>query len=120
MVSQVRLFNIPTPGICSVLRKAAERSISAEGHAGIQLLDPVERSLIMQLHEYPSIIRESADKFEPSTLANYLYQLAKAYNHFYATLPILNAVEEQQCKFRLQLSSAIASIIKKRHETAGN
>lgn len=99
--------------ICSVLRKAVERNILVEGNAGIHKLDPIERSLIMLLHEYPAIISESADKYEPSTLANYLYQLAKGYNHFYATLPILNATEEQLCKFRLQLSVSIASTIKK-------
>ncbi|MEO6166812.1 MAG: arginine--tRNA ligase, partial [Chitinophagales bacterium] len=99
--------------ICSVLRKATERNISFEGDAKITSLDAVERQLIMLLNEYPTIISESAAKYEPSTLANYLYQLAKEYNHFYATLHMLNEVDGEQRKFRLQLSSAIASTIKR-------
>ncbi|HUM47605.1 MAG TPA: arginine--tRNA ligase [Chitinophagales bacterium] len=99
--------------ICSVLRKASERNISVEGNADITSLDPVERQLIMLLNEYPAILSESAAKYEPSTLANYLYQLAKEYNHFYATLQMLNEEDEAQRKFRLQLSAAIASTIKK-------
>ncbi|MGB3076453.1 MAG: arginine--tRNA ligase, partial [Chitinophagales bacterium] len=67
--------------ICSVLRKAKERNILIEGKANIASIDPIERQLIMLLNEYPAIIQEAATKFEPSTLANYLYQLAKEYNH---------------------------------------
>ncbi|MBK9730113.1 MAG: arginine--tRNA ligase [Chitinophagaceae bacterium] len=99
--------------ICSVLRKAKERNILIEGKANIASIDPIERQLIMLLNEYPAIIQEAATKFEPSTLANYLYQLAKEYNHFYAALQILNADDEQQRMFRLQLSTNIAAIIKK-------
>ncbi len=99
--------------ICSLLRKATERGLLANGNALVHQLDPLERNLIMKLRAYPSIISESAAKYEPSTLANYLYHLAKEYNHFYASLPVLNAAETPQRQFRLQLSATIASTLKK-------
>jgi arginyl-tRNA synthetase len=76
--------------ICSVLRKGAEKK---EGDKNVpprrDRLESKERAVLMQVYHYPSTILEAASKYEPSTLANYLYQLAKDYNHFYAELPIL-------------------------------
>jgi arginyl-tRNA synthetase len=80
--------------ISSLLRKAVEGGISFEQSVGVKELDAVERELIMQLYHFPSVILESASKYEPSTLANYLYHLAKDYNHFYQKLPVLNAENE--------------------------
>lgn len=99
--------------IRSVLRKASARNVMFTGHAAISALDPIERQLIMMLIEYPAIIREAAASYEPSALAIYLYHLAKEYNHFYASLQILNTEEEAVRSFRLQLSSAIADTIRK-------
>lgn len=98
--------------ICSLLRKAAERSIAVEGTAIVNSFESIERQLIMLLADYPSIIRQAAAGFEPSTLANYLYHLAKEYNHFYASLQILNAENTDQRMFRLQLSGRTAAVIK--------
>lgn len=98
--------------IRSVLRKATERNITF-GNTSITSLDPIERQLIMLVNDFPAIIQEAAAKFEPSTLANYCYQLAKEYNHFYAELPMLNADNEAQRNFRLQLSSTVAMVIKR-------
>jgi arginyl-tRNA synthetase len=99
--------------IRSVLRKASERNDSSSNAATINSLDMVERELIMQLNQYPSIVHDAAAKYEPSSVANYIYHLAKDYNHFYATLPILNAGDDSQRTFRLALSDMVASVIKK-------
>lgn len=99
--------------ICSVLRKAANRNISISNTAGISSLDLKEKQLILNLNQYSSVILEAAQKYEPSSLANYLYNLAKDYNHFYAELPILNADDENSRNFRLLLSSMVGSVIKK-------
>lgn len=98
--------------ICSVIRKAAERNMATEGLATVESLESDERKLVMMLMDYPSIIVEAASKYEPSTLANYLYHLAKEYNHFYASLQILNAENLDQRMFRLQLSAKTAAVLK--------
>ncbi len=98
--------------ICSVIRKAAERDMTVEGLATIESLESDERKLVMLLMDYPAIIVEAASKYEPSTVANYLYHLAKEYNHFYASLQILNAENVDQRTFRLQLSAKTAAVIK--------
>jgi arginyl-tRNA synthetase len=100
--------------ICSVLRKAAEKNgFDRKEITKRDRLEFKERQVLMQVYHYPSTILEAANKYEPSTLANYLYQLAKDYNHFYAELPILNAEDESARNFRLDLSSIVALIIRK-------
>jgi arginyl-tRNA synthetase len=99
--------------ICSVLRKAAARNINFSSAATVASLDFAERQLILQLNQYPSVISEAASQYEPSLIANYLYALAKDFNHFYASLPILNADQEATQQFRLQLSEMIGSVLKK-------
>ena len=105
--------------ISSLLRKAAEGGISFEKSAGVIELDPVERELIMQLYHFPSVIIESASKYEPSTLATYLYHLAKDYNHFYQKLPVLNAENDAARSFRLRISSFAAGVIRKGMDLLG-
>ena len=39
---------------------------------------------------YPIIIGQSSEKLNPAILANYLFNLAKEYNHFYQKIPILS------------------------------
>ncbi|MBA3648045.1 MAG: arginine--tRNA ligase [Chitinophagales bacterium] len=99
--------------IKSVLRKAASMSLSPESFSDLKTLQPQERQLILQLQQYPSVVKEAANKYEPSIIANYLYHLAKSYNGFYAELPILNAEDDTARAFRLNLSSFIASVISK-------
>ena len=105
--------------IRSLLRKTAERQIAITDHAVPSSLHPKERQLIIQLFHYPSAISEAASKYEPSTLANYLYILAKDYNQFWADLPILTAEDDATRAFRLKLSSTVASVIKKGMELLG-
>jgi arginyl-tRNA synthetase len=72
-----------------------------------------ERELIILLGNYPKIIKVSANEYSPAQLANYIYELAKMYNKFYHEEPILKAAKEEERIFRLQLSSAVAAVLKK-------
>ena len=99
--------------IKSVLRKAEDRKISIVDSSQVRSLDEKERQLILQLNQFPSVIAEAASKYEPSTVANFIYHLAKDYNQFYAELPILNAEDAGIRSFRLQLSKMAATLIRK-------
>jgi arginyl-tRNA synthetase len=96
--------------IQSVKRKAG--NVTGE-KTTIASLHTIERQLLLHLYLYPSIVSEAADKLEPSLIANYVYQLAKLFNSFYAELSIINAETDELKKFRLQLANAIAETIKK-------
>lgn len=96
--------------IKSVLSRA---DIDFAENATINELAPVERDLIVILSQYPAIVKEAALNFSPAIVANYIYELAKAYNKFYHEKSILQAEDNESKKFRLQLSAASANIISK-------
>jgi arginyl-tRNA synthetase len=96
--------------IRSVLNKAGYNNA---GKAGVQILAGVERDLIVSLSQFPDIIKVAAAGFSPAIIANYLFELAKAYNKFYHEKSILQAEDEVLKQFRLQLSAASGKVIKK-------
>ena len=74
---------------------------------------PEERSVIKLLHQLPAVLNESATKLDPSSLANHTYELVKAYNGFYQTVPVLKEGDETKRNFRLSLSNAVGNATKK-------
>ncbi|MES2277141.1 MAG: arginine--tRNA ligase [Bacteroidota bacterium] len=75
-------------------------------------LSAVERDLIITLTQYPETVSIAAEGYNPAAIANYVYELAKAFNKFYHEKSILQAEDEQLKRFRLQLATASANIIK--------
>lgn len=76
-------------------------------------LSGVERDLIVLLSQFPTVIKEAANGYSPAVIANYVYELAKAYNKFYHEKSILQAEDEVLKQFRLQLSASSAKVISK-------
>ena len=85
----------------------------------IKTVSPVEKDLIVQLEQYPTILTEAAQAYSPAVIANYVYELAKLYNKFYHEESILKAEEEEVKQFRLQLSFISAGIIQKAMQLLG-
>ncbi len=71
-----------------------------------------ERELIKQLELFPEIIQNAAKNHSPALIANYTYDLVKAYNSFYQSVPILASENESEKIFRTQLSKKVGDIIK--------
>lgn len=93
----------------SVIRKAGEVSdFQPEGLT----LHAVERELIIQLNEFENVIQAACQKYDPSEVANYVYEISKLYGRFWHELNILNA-EANEKAFRIQLTQVAASIINK-------
>lgn len=84
---------------------------STEDLAGALL--PEERTVLKLLHHMPAVLNEAASKLEPSTLANQTYELVKAYNSFYQSVPVLKEDDVAKRNFRIILSSAVADTTKK-------
>ncbi|MBK9415696.1 MAG: arginine--tRNA ligase [Flavobacteriales bacterium] len=107
--------------IKSLLRKAVELSVGSsqlsvasgplttDNH---QLL-PEERAVIKFLHQFPAVLNEAATKLEPSTIANHTYELVKAYNSFYQSVPVMKEEDPDKQRSRLVLSAAVATVTKK-------
>ncbi len=72
-----------------------------------------ERTVIKMLHQFPAALHEAATELEPSSIANHTYELVKAYNGFYQTLPVLKEEDPLKRDCRLHLSSAVAKNVKK-------
>ncbi|MCC7502794.1 MAG: arginine--tRNA ligase, partial [Flavobacteriales bacterium] len=97
--------------IRSLVRKAGD--IGTWAHEGIGALLAEERTVIKLLHQLPSVLQESAVKLDPAALANHTYELVKAYNSFYQTVPVLKEEVAIKRDFRLMLSAAVADSTKK-------
>jgi len=99
--------------IRSVLRKAQEQSISFGKLNNLNLsISQKERYLVQLLTEFPLMVKEAGDEFNPALIANFLYELVKEYNQFYHDYSILKEENTDLRNFRLVLSSAIADVIK--------
>ena len=101
--------------IRSVLRKAGEKK------TGITGIQPNEKELdvIRLLYDFPEIIAQSASAYNPSYLANYLYDLAKEFNQFYHDHSILSAESELLVSYRLLLTRITGDTIQKGMELLG-
>ena len=102
--------------IRSVLSKI---QFEADNKTDIQLLAAEERDLILTLSQFPETITLAAAGHSPAIIANYVYELAKAFNKFYHEKSILQAENESAKQFRLQLSAASAKVIKKAMKLLG-
>lgn len=99
--------------IQSVLRKAAK--------AGIEMTDALvldtplnlkEEELIQSIAKFAQVIQEAGADYNPSGIANYIYDLVKEYNQFYHDYSILREENEQIKKMRLMLSANVGKIVK--------
>ncbi|MBK7474802.1 MAG: arginine--tRNA ligase [Haliscomenobacter sp.] len=94
----------------SVLRKIESEDLSAA--SAHEPLNADERDLIGQVYQFPGIIQEAVREYDPSAIANYCFNLAKAYHRFYHEHSILRAENEAARAFRLQLSMAVAHVLR--------
>lgn len=99
--------------IQSVLRKAAELNIEIPTIIGEIELSDKEEGLVHTLVDFASIINQSAEEYNVSLVANYVYDLVKEYNQFYHDFSILREKNEALRYFRLMLSKNVALTIKK-------
>lgn len=70
-----------------------------------------EFNLIKILGSFNDALKEAAERYEPFVITRYATDLAKAYNKFYNTHPILNA-EENIKNARLVLTKAVCTVLK--------
>lgn len=82
-------------------------------------LHPKEKELIKQLQLFPEVIQNAAAQHSPAIIANYTYDLVKAFNSFYQNVSILGADSDLDKLFRVQLSNKVALTIKNAFSVLG-
>ena len=97
--------------INSILRAASETGLTVKFELPNQLA-PEEKELIVLMNAYPEAVNASANHYNPSEIANSVYELAKAFNKFYHEHSILGATKENERNFRVTLSQAVGETIK--------
>jgi arginyl-tRNA synthetase len=97
--------------IAAIMRKAGE-SASLDNVSGYSL-SAVERELIILMSEYENVVKSASDKYDPSEVANYAYNLARTYNKFYHESPILSAEKPEEKIVRVALSGQTGVVLKK-------
>lgn len=100
--------------IKAILRKAQSMNIVVSGNdmSGVSVPEPSEQKVIQLVSDYENKIREAAKEYSPAIIANYVFELAKAYNQFYQTVPIFTETDSLKLKIRIALSNVASRILK--------
>lgn len=99
--------------IRSIIRKAiGEKGIDLNANPKDVVLNDKEREVIKLLHDISSTVSQAAASFSPAMIANYTYDLAKAFNSFYQDTPILRESDTNRMLFLVKLCNAVSMAIK--------
>ena len=96
--------------IQSILRKV-NRSIPEK--CNVTSINKNELALILELNKFEEQIAMAAESYSPAIIANYVYELAKAFNKFYHDDPISQLADTELQDFRLMLCVNTAKVIRK-------
>ena len=92
--------------INSLLAKAGEIQAYSNATLGLE-----EKELIKVLSQYPSVVKEAGTSYSPALIANYCYELVKAFNHFYQSVPMLIEENKSVRDLRLVISRNVSKVI---------
>jgi arginyl-tRNA synthetase len=98
--------------IRSMLRKGAENGIDLDAKLPQLSLNEEEKTLINMLYQYPKTVQSAGDNFSPALIANYCYDLAKQFNHFYQDTPIFKEEDAAKRLLRLKLSRWVSLVLR--------
>ncbi|HEX9681207.1 MAG TPA: arginine--tRNA ligase, partial [Anaerolineales bacterium] len=87
----------------SILRKAGDLPAQA---AFRYPLTPEEIELIDRVSRFPEVVHQAAENYKPLLMANYAYDLAKAFHAFYHEVPVIQAADADTRAARLRLTAA--------------
>jgi arginyl-tRNA synthetase len=99
--------------ICAILRKAEQLGIAPKVSDKLNSLEPTENNVLQLIVDFPNKIDEAAREYAPSIIANYVYEIAKAYNKFYSEVSIFNESDQEALAFRIGFSKIVAETIEK-------
>jgi arginyl-tRNA synthetase len=95
----------------SILKKA-----KTQNKFEILDLDIKEIELVKQILQFPEAVFRSYTSMNPSIIANYSFQISKAFNEFYHACPVIGSEEES---FRLALTEAFRQVLRNAFKILG-
>jgi arginyl-tRNA synthetase len=98
--------------INGLVQRAKREGIDLSPAGAYLDFQPAERELLQTLYQFPETIAQAAAEYDPSTVANYCYALAKSYNKLWHELQVFNAEDPKAKAFRLVLSRATGNVLK--------
>ena len=101
--------------IRSIMRKAADEGIKLNANLYADEKSQIsekELGLIQMLIGFQDVVRQAADDYNPSVIANYCYDLAKEFNQFYHDFSIMHEPSRELKLFRLVLAKNVGKILK--------
>lgn len=93
----------------AVQRRAAELTLG--NAADYTTLEKAELHLLRIMHEYPNVVNKAAEAYNPADVANFIYELARGYHHFWGEINILRSAPDAAA-FRIELSKAVALVLR--------
>jgi len=103
--------------IQSIIRKAGTEI--SDDHVLYKDVNEQEKILIRHVMNFPNIVKEAGEQYDPSSIANFSYALAKDFHRFYHDVRILNAETAEAKSFRIQLSIMVGNVLQKSFDMLG-
>ncbi len=100
--------------ISALLRTGKELNVDFINLGDVKLttLSEFEVKVIETLSDYKKRVAEASDKYSPSVIAQYCYDLARVFSKMYSELPIFKNVTPEEQQIRLAIASATAKTLK--------
>ncbi len=99
--------------IRSILRKAEAEGIAIPAQlAATMPLNEKEIELVQKISEFGAAVEQAGKDYSPSGIANYCYELTKAFNQFYHDYSILQADTADEKTVRLVLAKNVAKTLR--------
>ena len=105
--------------ISALLRRAEEMKVKIKILNLDVTLHPTEVEVLSLLNEFPDRVKLAAEVYNPSIIAQYVYDLAKSYNRFYAEVQVLSQSDPDMLKFKIAFSKVVAQTIGKAMDLLG-
>ena len=91
----------------SVIEKAQKENILPD----FKVLPPKTFEVEKLLYKFPEVVLRSAKEYEPHYIANYLIEIARAFNSFYGNTVIVNK-EDKTSSYKVALTYAFTFVMK--------
>lgn len=76
----------------------------------IEFTEKKEQELVLKLAKYPDVVARAGENYDPSEIAKYLFELARDFNDYYHSVPVLKARKEIM-EARLVLINSVAQVV---------
>lgn len=77
----------------------------------LQFIHPIEHKIIRQLYQFPDVIQELLQSYEPAHLTKYLFNLTQLFSKFYEQITILHEEDIDLKASRVRLVCAIKTVL---------